>query len=299
MYSQFIIYAFNQSCDEHRLSKIVYNKDGNLRSISKVILTLYGLFNLDMLRYALPPFCVSHDHQLKPVHVALLDYCLVFYPFLLILLTWICVQLYDHNFTFVVIFWKLFHRVFVNLRRQWTVRSDNIIDAFASFFLLSYNKILYQTFLFLNNHELFTFSLSSNHSSHSYVLSADTSVTAGSAVYVTIVTIALLMFCVFNVLPILLLSLYPSNAVKALLFKKCTPWTSLAINTFVEKFNYCYRDGLDGGKAMRCFTGLYILLRIMVVIVPLALSNAFLCETWFVRGTIFRAAAMLVAIIIT
>lgn len=294
MYSQMIVFAFNKSCDEHLLSEIVYSKNGSIRSYSKVILTLYGLFNLDMLRYTVPPFCVSS--QLKPVHVALLDYCLAFYPFLLVIMTWICVELHDRNFRFVVIFWKAFHRVLVNLRRQWTAKSDNIIDVFASFFLLSYNKILYQTLLFLNNYRLLTFSLSSNHSSYDYVLSADMSVTAGSTKYISIVTVTVFIFCVFNVLPILLLSLYPSKAARALLLKKCTPWTSLAINTFVEKFNYCYRDGLDGGRDMRCFAGLYIFLRVTIVLVPLALCNAFLFETWFVRGTTFSVVAILVAI---
>ena len=42
--------------------------------------------------------------------------------------------------------WRSFHRCFIQLRRGWDTKSD-IIDMFATFFILSYSKIMYQTTL--------------------------------------------------------------------------------------------------------------------------------------------------------
>ena len=49
------------------------------------IFFLYGVWNLDFLRYFLPPFCASE--QLGTIHVAALEYVVAFYPLLLSLHT--------------------------------------------------------------------------------------------------------------------------------------------------------------------------------------------------------------------
>jgi hypothetical protein len=99
------------------------------------------MFNLDFFHYILPPFCISS--RLRPIHVFSLGYISAFYPFLLILLTWFCVELHGRNFRPIVCLWRPFHGCFVRLRRGWNTKSD-LIDVFASFFLLSCSKILYQ-----------------------------------------------------------------------------------------------------------------------------------------------------------
>ena len=129
--------------------------------------------NLDFFHYILPPFCISS--QLRPFHIFSLGYISAFYPFLLILLTWLCVELHGRNFRPIVCLWRPFHGCFVRLRRGWNTKSD-LIDVFASFFLLSYSKTLYQTILTFDNEEIINYSLTSGTESHGYVLKADLSV---------------------------------------------------------------------------------------------------------------------------
>ena len=60
-----------------------------------------------------------------------------------------------------------------------------------------------------------------------------------------------------------------------------------ALNTFVEKFYSCYRDGLDGGRDMRSFASLYLFIRI-------------LCFTWFeltYEAILFGVSCLVIALV--
>ena len=76
---------------------------------------------------------------------------------------------------------------------------------------------------------------------------------------------ALMIFVVLNIVPPLLLLLHPFKA-----FKKCLSkcrLNFLAVNIFVDKLQGCYRDGLDEGRDMRSFSGLYFFLRMAIALV--------------------------------
>ena len=105
-----------------------------------VIFAFYGVWNLDFLRYSLPKFCISP--KVDQTQITLLGFISVFYPLLLILLTWTLVTLHDRNVKVIVHFWRPFHKIFVTIRRQWDSRSD-LINVFATFLLLSYGKLFY------------------------------------------------------------------------------------------------------------------------------------------------------------
>ena len=128
------------------------------------------MFNLDFFHYIFSPFCIST--QLRPIHIISLGYISVFYPFLLILLTWLCVELHGRNFRPIVCLWQPFHRCFVQLRRSWNTKSD-LIDAFASFFPLSYSKIVCQIMLIFDSKVINYYSLMDGCGSHYYALTAD------------------------------------------------------------------------------------------------------------------------------
>ena len=46
----------------------------------------------------------------------------------------------------------------------------------------------------------------------------------------------------------------------------------ISVNIFVEKVHNCYRNGLDGGRDLRSFSGLYFFLRMAVFLVGLLWS---------------------------
>ena len=229
---------------------------------TKFMLMLYGLFNLDFSRNnLLPPYCVSS--KIRPLHIALLGYISVFCPVLLIFLTWVCVELHDRNFRPLVWLWRPFHRCFVRLRRGWDTKSD-IIDVFTSLFLLSYNKLFFQSLMLVYTRPVVKID-STGKAFVTYHSLFDPNSVHQEMRYIALIIPIVLVFFVFNFLLPLLLSLYPSRLFQSCL-SKCH-LNSIALNIFVEKVHGCYRNGLDGGRDMRNFSGLYFFLRMMTCIV--------------------------------
>ena len=291
MYSQLIVVAFSdtwgKSFDE--LATLIFTKTGNTRAVTKVILVLYGIFDLDFISYVVPPFCVSKD--LRLYHRAILGYISAFYPMMLILITWICIELHDRNCRVIVYLWRPFHKCFVRLRRGWDTKND-LIDVFATFLLLSFVKIMYQTVLMFNTTMLDTYSLSGDYLYHSYVSNVDNSIPTASAKYIIAVFSALVICIIFNLLPILLLILYPFETFRRMLSKLRLDRISLTI--FIEKFHCCYRDGLDGKRDMRYFSGVYFFLEILLFFFPSLMSHIFKFDLWFTRGNTLLIAALLI-----
>ena len=151
MLAQFVTIAFDSNFTVD-IIEMFFTKEWNFRLDMQIMLTLYGIFDLEFYRYdILPPYCVSS--KLKPIHLAFFGYISAFYPILLIFLTWICVELHGRNFRPLVWLWRPFHGCFVRLRRGWDTKSD-IIDVFTTFFILSYSKIMYQTVLMTTTHHI-------------------------------------------------------------------------------------------------------------------------------------------------
>ena len=63
-----------------------------LSIIQYAIFTTSGIWNLDFFRYLIPPFCASD--QISPLHVITLEYVVAFYPLLLTVVVYICIQLH-------------------------------------------------------------------------------------------------------------------------------------------------------------------------------------------------------------
>ena len=300
MYSQLVVLGFYEECglkpSDSIFSQIKFTANGNaLRTGTKILLTLYGVFNLDFFHYILSPFCSS---RLRPIHVFSLGYISAFYPFLLILLTWFCVELHGRNFRPIVCLWRPFHRCFTRLRRGWNAKSD-LIDVFASFFLLSYSKVAYQIMLTFDTEEIISHSLMDGKKSRGYVLSADLSIltpTRFDGYMIFMVCFSALLVLLFVVLPIFLLCFYPTKILRNLLSKCLSSRFLIFLNIFMEKFHCSYRDGLDGTKDMRSFSGIYFLLRIMIYF-TVAFSRATLnLDPYFARGFIFSVAALIIAL---
>ena len=183
MYSQLIVLAFYEECASKSVptlfSQVKFADtegiEDTLRMGTKILLTLYGVFNLDFFHYGLPPFCISS--QLRPIYVVFLGYISALFPFILMLFTWLCVELHGRNFRPIVCLWRPFHGCFVRLRRGWNTKSD-LIDVFSSFLLLSYCKIMYQIVLTVSSAEIDNYSLMDGHQSREYALSTDVSILA-------------------------------------------------------------------------------------------------------------------------
>jgi len=89
MFSQLVVIVL--SCSQGLQGASVVELNPTSRAVFKVILTCYGFWNLDFC-YLIPHFSVNQD--LINIHVLALQYVSAFYPLLLIVLTYACVELH-------------------------------------------------------------------------------------------------------------------------------------------------------------------------------------------------------------
>ena len=187
---------------------MLLNEVSGLHVALQVLLVLCGIWSLDYFRSVIPPFCVSSN--MKNVHALALEYLVAFYPICLILPTYACIKLHDNNFRPVVWPWKPLHRHFVHFRRDWDPEAS-IINAFTTFLLLSFSKILFVSFTLL-----YTADINYDIGDTKCVLYYDPTVECNSVEHSTFAAIAGCVLAVFILFPTVLLILYPTR-----LFRKC------------------------------------------------------------------------------
>ena len=96
--------------------------------------TLHLLWNLDFFRYIIPSFCASD--QLTPNQVISL---VAFYPLLLIVTNYVCVELYARDCRLIVWLWRPFSRCLAFVLRGREIRFSFVHAFCSSFLLLSYS----------------------------------------------------------------------------------------------------------------------------------------------------------------
>ena len=291
MCMQFVVAAVEYNYITPVLQHTVFNENWDFRLDIKIIMTLYGIFNLDLFHYnILPPFCLSS--RLDPIDLAaILGYVSAFYPILLIFLTWICVELHGRNSKPLVLMWRPFHKCFTQFKRKWNAKND-LIDAFITFFFLSYNKIMFQVLL-LSNHNFVT---NITESGKSYKTYANGGIGIKTVHHLLPLLTAIVISVMYNILSLLLLFFYPSGNLRSCLSK--LHLNLIAVDTFTDKVYGCYRNGLEGGRDMRRFASLYFFLRFAVCFLSCLsrfISRKISC--FYFIGSFFFIITLIVALV--
>ena len=198
-------------------------------------IAIYTIWNLDFFCSFYKYICVSSDFKYQ--HVLLLDYAVAVYPLFLIFITFICVKLHD-NFSIVVWLWRPFHKCLVRFRRQWNIQSY-LVNALATFIVLSYVKILNVSFQFLTSSSVFNIEGQVVNQGYWYY---DGRIHMTSREYLPYLILALSMFLIFNIFPLVLLTIYPFKYFQKYL--NCFPCLKckLALQLFMDTFYGCYKD---------------------------------------------------------
>ena len=223
--------------------------------VLKVLLVLCGIWSLDFFRSVFPPFCVSN--KIKASYALALEYLVAFYPICLIILTYSFIKLHDNNFKAIVWLWKPFHKHFVHFRRKWDSKAS-IINAFTTFLLLSFSKLLFVSFTLLHSIKIYH----NHHDTLRCVLYYDPTVECYTLEYSIFSAVACFVLVIFIISPIILLILYPTR-----LFRKCVSCCRFrrwhALHMFVESFQGQYKDGTNGTRDFRMASASFLILRIL------------------------------------
>ena len=222
------------------------------------IITFYGIWNLDFFRYFIPSFCISSD--MSTLHTVALDYIVAIYPLVLTVVIYLCIEMYDNGVRVVVCVWRPFHVCFTRFRRRWDPKGS-VINAFATFLLLSYSKLLTVSYSLLAATELYN---DKGERVGPVLLYFDASIKYFSRQHLPFAVLAICVLLVFVLFPMLLLLLYPMRSFQRCL-GYCTTIRWQFLHTFADAFQGCYQNGTNGTRDFRYFAGLYLLFRIVAL----------------------------------
>lgn len=248
----------------------------------KILSTVYGIWNLDFFRSIIPPFCIHPNW--KTINVMCLDYIISSFPCVVIIITYTIVVFYSRGYK-IFFWWKPFHWCFSRLRNEMNIKTS-LVDAFGTFFSLSYAKTLNTTFDIL----AFTTTWDSEGNSKGNYFYYDTKRFDFNSYRVLL---GLFFFSVFNILPIVILFIHslrkPQHQALGHIENERRFFQPL-LNTLVAS----YRDGSDGGCNCRFFSVVYLVARIAICVTLMLTPNIFF---QFVAAIILLATGMLVAVI--
>ena len=247
-------------------------QDMNYLKAAKVGLVFYSLWNLDLFRSVIPDICLN----VTTLQALALEYLIALYPFVLILFSYILIILHDRRVAFVVTVWIPFKKVLAIFRKSWDIRTS-VLDSFATFFLLSYIKILSVTVDVLTPTKIYQ--LSSNKSMFGLYYSP--SVLYFGNQHLPYAILAIIIVTLFVSVPTIIFILYPCQFFQKLLSLFPINWHFL--HAFVDSFQGCYKDGTEPGTLdYRWFSVTMILIRpLFFIIYGLTLSIMY-----FVNGLI-------------
>ena len=226
--------------------------------ISTVVVNgLYGFFNLHIFRSLIPPFCLTNN--LTTIQNLALRYVTAFYPLVVIVFVYVCIRLHASNFRLVVYCWKPFLKCFLRFRRRVDPKTS-VIDAFATFILLSYARLMYVVGPVLLRTHLFN---GQGQKLNTSVFALNANIQFFQAEHLPLALLSIIVLLTFIAVPPIVLTFY-----QATFFQKCLTrckMNSQALRTFVEAFQGCYKDGTNGTRDCRYFAGLYFIFRIIPV----------------------------------
>ena len=228
----------------------------------RVFFTIYGIWNLDFFRSLIPPFCVSD--QIGPLHVIILEYVVAFYPLLLTVIVYICIQLHARDCWLIVCLCRVFCKCFSSCRQRWRRQWDpfaSLVHTFAAFLLLSYCKILVISLQLLSYTQLHL--PTGGTISPPMRVYHDPSLEWFGEKHLPFALPAIFILCIFVLLPALFLLLYPVK-----IFRKCLGCCGrrlLALHAFADVFQGCYKNGTNDTRDCRYFAGFYLVLRIVLL----------------------------------
>ena len=233
-----------------------------LKKYSVLAISLYAVWNLDFFRGFYHPFCLHPDMSI--LQTISLDYAVAVYPLVLISITYCLVRLHDRCIVFSKLCLPLY-RCCSTFRRKWNIR-ESLVNAFATFFILSYVKIMNVSFDILTLSPSY-YNESGNVDSSDYLF-INGSMTRFSKEHTPYAVLAIFMFLIFNFLPLVLLCVYPSRCFQRCL--NCTKCQYRTLHVFMDTFQGCYKET---PRDCRYFAGFYLLLRSLNQLLYAATKN--------------------------
>ena len=180
-----------------------------------------------------------------------LDYIIAAYPLVLIIVMYKMVDLYSRNFWPIVFVGRLFHHCCIRFRHRLNIRTS-LIDAFGTFFSLSYVKFLSTTVDLL----VYTEVRNNENNAIQPVLYFDGTVVLFGGKHIPYAVVGICIFILCNVVPLILMLVYsfPRAQVILNILPTCI---QAVLYPFMDNILSCYKDGTNGTRNCRYFGVVY------------------------------------------
>ena len=252
----------------------------------RVSLTLNSLLTFDPLFFVSPPLCISES--IEEIYIPVFDTLAALYPFTLLLLTYIGIELHARDFKPIVLLWRPFKVKYERFIQSWDP-NKSLIQVLATLFFLSFTKfviITYEPFLiahvFNTQREAVT--------SVTYI---DPTVILYSHKHMPLIFLSAIILIFIVLPPTILLAVYPTRC-----FRKVStclkPRWLITIHAFTDTFQGCYKDGTNGTRDYRAISGyiLAVLLAIPLILGLMTLITSNATFTWQVPIVLFTALSI-------
>ena len=254
MYSQLYYYVFASHLDAQLPA-------GAFSVFAKTVNSFYGILNLQYFYELLTPICLPGLST--AVELLCFTYVLGVYPLVLVIITYVCIELHA-RYRPIAILCKPFSMCFAKLRRPYHA-NESVINALATFLVFSYSKMLLYSLFILQPVQVYT-ATGSKLSSLYFFYNPSIQYFHGNHLPAAVAAIVIGLFLL---LPPLLFFLYPS-----MWFQKVLEWLRLrrhGLRAFMDIFQGHFKNGTEGTRDWRLFSGVYFVFRILLVVA--AFSN--------------------------
>ena len=246
---------FGQTIAIPPLARIAFRaarRNPSLFQFTQVFGSFYGIWSLDFFRPFYSDLCLG----IGILPILALDYVIAVYPLLLMIISYLLIVLYDRNYRVVTIMWKPFRLLFSLFKRNWDIRTS-VIDAYATFFLLSYMKFLNVSFDLLAPTQVYHLNINST---YTWGLFYSGDIKYFGKEHLPYGILAIAVMCVFVILPTVTLALYPFAFFQKFLNLFPFQWNTL--HMFMDSFQGCYKNGTEPGtRDCRWISAAYLVLR--------------------------------------
>ena len=228
------------------------NKAGSY--LAWIIEIIYGIWSLNVPSGIIYRMCPSENTT--SLEAFAVRYPTAAFPLSLIFIVYIFIKLYERNCKLVTLVWALFRNCCIRFRRRIDPKIT-IIDAFATFISLSYTKFVHISLILLAPTPSYDIN-----GTRTLVLLYDGNIDyfKDQHRYYGALAIIVLLFFVIP-LPVLLF-FYNKRWFQIMLH--CCHLNSHTLNLFVNAFQSDYKDGSEGTKDYRFFSGIYFTFRILI-----------------------------------
>ena len=220
-------------------------------TLIRTVLTCYGIWNLDFFRTLVPPICLNITTR----EALALDYIIALYPLAFLSVLYLLIRLHYRGCRIIVFLWRPFHICFARCFRVWDIR-PSVVNTFAAFIFLAYSKLLCTQCDVFQPTFVYSVKGYTDGIVHSYF---DASVSYTNRENITYTILGISVLFIFNILPILLLFLYPTRCGRKCL-RSCGI-SGIFMQIFSDTFQGYYKDGTNGTRDCRFFPAVYLVAR--------------------------------------